>query len=154
MKVDKAGPDECWLWNTHANNKGYGALAEYVDGVWRKSLAHRVSYELAHGPVPNRMKVLHRCDTPRCVNPAHLFLGTMKQNTEDMVAKGRSARGERHGSNKLSADDVVMIRSTYSDGGVTLKALAAFFGVSAWAVSDIVRNRNWKWLQPKGEVTQ
>lgn len=149
-QVSKGGPDDCWLWTAHTNNKGYGMIGIKTDGRFHKALSHRVSWELQNGPIPKGMKILHRCDTPRCVNPAHLFVGTMKDNTDDMVAKGRSARGEMHGNNKLSANDVRMIRATYADGGVTQKGLAAFFDVTKGCIGDIVRNTNWQWLpQPK-----
>lgn len=75
----------CWLWGGAKKGRGYGHIR--LGGHW--FTVHRVSYEIAFGPIPPRMRVLHRCDTPACVNPGHLFLGTAKDNTDDARAKGR-----------------------------------------------------------------
>ncbi len=81
----------CWLWLRARIPEGYGHIA--VDG---KNLgAHRVSYETFVGPIPDGLWVLHRCDTPPCINPRHLFLGTHKQNVADSAAKGRHHHGRK-----------------------------------------------------------
>ena len=85
-KVDKAGPDDCWEWN--ASRQGTGAYGRIgVNG--KVELAHRISYELMHGPIPDGLFVMHRCDNPPCVNPAHLSLGTRRDNMEDSMDKNR-----------------------------------------------------------------
>lgn len=85
-QVEIAGPDECWLWRGYLTNGGYGQI-----GLNYKSITvHRASYEVSIGPIPAGMCVLHRCDVRACVNPAHLFLGTHRDNTQDMVRKGRA----------------------------------------------------------------
>lgn len=87
-KVDTTG--ECWLWlAARIPPYGYGNFGGTQDGVRWVKLAHRHAYELAHGPIPEGMWVLHRCDNPPCVRPDHLFLGTHADNMRDMVAKGR-----------------------------------------------------------------
>jgi hypothetical protein len=100
-KVRIASKDECWLWTASLNNKGYGKIGEGKKIL----LAHRVSWELHFGPIPDRLCVLHKCDNPKCVNPDHLFLGTQKDNAQDMVRKNRGffqkhpekiRRGDRH----------------------------------------------------------
>ena len=88
----------CWLWTgskTRKDDKGYGRIQ--VNG--KRQLAHRVSWELHNPtqPIPEGMCVLHECDTPPCVNPAHLKIGTQKDNMQDMVKRRRSAKGDRHG---------------------------------------------------------
>lgn len=85
-KIDKSpSPGGCWLWVGPVNGGGYGAIG--VNGA--PILAHRYSYQLCIGAIPNNLWVLHKCDTPRCCNPAHLFLGTAADNTADMMRKGR-----------------------------------------------------------------
>lgn len=108
-KVQKT--DNCWIW-TAALRKGYGSITKPNAGKTSGKLyAHRVSFEIHIGPIPEGMKVLHRCDNPKCVNPSHLFLGTSKDNSLDMVAKGRVAiqAGEQNGSAKLTAEAVANI---------------------------------------------
>jgi hypothetical protein len=79
-----------WEWTAALNNIGYG-MFRWASNKMRS--AHRVSYELFNGPIPDGMAVCHKCDNPKCVNPKHLWVGTLKQNAQDMVAKGRSGRG-------------------------------------------------------------
>ena len=94
-KVDRSGgPDSCWLWLAHTNPKGYGRFAVGGRDGGQEG-AHRASWRLHHGEIPPGMRVLHNCpagDNPTCVNPAHLWLGTDKDNMDDMVAKGRARR--------------------------------------------------------------
>lgn len=81
----------CWLWNGSSLERGYGRF--------RGSLAHRVSWVLHNGPIPDGMHVCHRCDVTACVNPAHLFLGTALDNIRDMHAKGRDRNGQESKTN-------------------------------------------------------
>jgi len=88
------GPDGCWLWRGTCGANGYGHIS--VGGSPRG--AHRMAYTFAYGDIPDGLWVLHRCDTPACCNPTHLFLGTVADNNSDKHQKGRDARGEDHGS--------------------------------------------------------
>lgn len=89
MRVDKAGPNSCWVWTASRGDHGYGTL-QGDDG--RTVGAHRFSYELHHGPIPAGLLVMHSCDNPPCVNPGHLSAGTHADNMRDMAAKGRQWR--------------------------------------------------------------
>lgn len=135
---------ECWLWTAGKSN-GYG--------VYRHSLkAHRVSYELSFGPIPVGMFVCHKCDTPLCVRPDHLFLGTAGDNNADRAAKGRSRgtfhtgpdhpatqrSGETHWQAKLSAVDVIAIRNRCALGEGQSK-IAATFRVHPSTISRVAR---------------
>lgn len=97
-KVNKNGPvmpgmdTPCWEWVAALNNKGYGVIRVGQ----RNEYAHRLAYEMQHGPIPEGMRVLHRCDHPPCVR--HLFAGSMKDNTQDMIRKGRHSHGAKHGA--------------------------------------------------------
>jgi hypothetical protein len=95
QKVNKRGPNDCWEWTASTTGAGYGTIGIGFkkDKTRYTALAHRLSYELQNGPIPDGLHVCHSCDNPRCVNPAHLWLGTAADNMTDMVAKGRSTQG-------------------------------------------------------------
>jgi hypothetical protein len=141
--------DGCWLWLGHRASNGYGRF-----GVWDGTRtdvrqAHRVAWELTYGAIPVGMSVLHNCpggDVRNCVNPAHLWLGSIAENQADMVAKDRSARGERAHNVKLTAPMVRTIRQRWAAGGITQPQLARQHGVSRTAISAIVTGRTWRHL--------
>jgi hypothetical protein len=136
----------CILWTGAIDQKGYGNVSR-EPGKYDK--AHRVAWELAKGPIPDGLFVCHDCpggDNPRCVNPEHLFLGTAKDNSEDMVDKGRSCYGEKHGQSKLTEDQVSEIISKYSSGKFSQSELAKMFNISQSSISFIIRGVNWKHL--------
>ena len=131
-------PSSCWRWiGNRLGDNGYGRFKSE-----KLLLAHRVSYEIANGPIPHGMKVLHRCDNPACVRPEHLFLGTLRDNTNDMVSKGRAGwqRGQRQGTAKLTEPDVLAIRRSRAG---TL-ALALRYGVSVQNIRLIRSRQTWK----------
>jgi hypothetical protein len=149
-KVDKRGPDECWEWKAKCNPNGYGQFR-----VKEHTTAHRVSWELTNGPIPEGLYVCHRCDNPPCVNPAHLFLGTAQDNARDMVKKGRDrasvcpesiVRGEKVGSAKLTNEQVIRIRSDYAGGGISCRELAAKYGVNRGTIRAVLTRKQWAHL--------
>lgn len=130
-------PDSgCWNWILRKDRKGYGKMG--VRGVPRG--AHRVSYELHCGEIPSGMHVLHKCDNPSCINPAHLFIGTNAQNMADRNAKGRQQRGSSHGLAKLAEGDALAIKAAK---GVTLRRLAERYGVCLTTVKNIRSGKIW-----------
>jgi hypothetical protein len=132
------GPDECWPWKNSTAAGGYGMIRTKAGRL----KAHRVAYRLAHGPLTEGMSVCHTCDNPACVNPAHLYQGTHKQNMRDRAARGRGGdlRGERNGRARLTDDDIRAIRAS----DATNVALAAAFGVSDVMVSKVRRGVAWR----------
>lgn len=138
-KVDRCGPDECWVWHGSTDRRGYGR----VRGPNREPLgAHRVSYEWAYGPLPTDVVVCHRCDNPPCVNPAHLFAGSQAENMADMHAKGRARPpcGPRQ-SPRLTPDQVRAIRA---DPDKSRARIGQRYGVSPGTVGNIRARRTWK----------
>lgn len=141
--VDKNGPPPahapvlgpCWLWTAAADGCGYG--------LYRHGRAHRYSWELAVGPIPADLCVLHRCDTPACVRPEHLFLGTRDDNMRDRQAKRRHAHGERHPRAVLTEDQVRQARALRA-AGTQIKVIAARFGITAAAMSAVCTRRSWR----------
>lgn len=134
QRVDTSG--ECWIWQGGRDTSGYGKLTP-------DSRAHRISWELNVGPVPEGLWVLHRCDNPPCVRPDHLFLGTLQDNVADMVSKGRGVAGVRHPMAKVTPEIVLAIRTRYSAGNVTQHALAREYGLVQSQISHIVRGKQW-----------
>ena len=129
-KVKKT--DGCWEWTACCSSSGYGQICRGGHSGPQVQ-AHRLSWELHNGPIPDGMCVLHRCD-----NPSHLFLGTIADNNADMAAKGRAAHqhGETNGSCRLTADQVNDIR-LYLAQGVKQRTLASYFGVHQTTICDI-----------------
>ena len=155
-KVEKS--DGCWLWSAaRLTANGYGISS--IRG--RSVVAHRIAWELATGEAPPAdLDVCHKCDVRNCVRPDHLFLGTRRENVQDMIEKGRGRwangenssarlhpesrpRGERFPQAKLTAEVVRVIRAEH-DAGTTQTALAARFAVSTHTVSEIVRRKAWR----------
>lgn len=141
-KVDRAGPDECWLWKGARHPKGYG---EFRSPPGITKIAHRVAFILSHGGIPSGLLICHSCDNPPCCNPKHLFAGTAKENSLDMVSKCRSPRGERQGHTSMTEREVRAIRRL-NDLSVRQKDLAEAFGVPQQTMSAIINRKNWKYL--------
>jgi hypothetical protein len=140
-KVDKRGPDDCWEWQGALDRKGYGQIKLRS---YKRGSAHRVSYELHYGECPDDMSVCHICDNPRCVNPAHLFLGTLQDNLRDMRQKGRHVHGDTHPQVKISSAQVRAIRKRYAKEGVSYQELAEEYDTTPRYVSEIICGRKRK----------
>lgn len=128
----------CLLWTGSVNKDGYGLF-------WlnrKYETAHRVAWRWANGSIPEESCVLHRCDTPPCVLPEHLFLGTQQDNVADKVAKTRQARGETSGLAKLTWSEVSLIRRLANQH--SRMALARRFNVSKRAIQFIVQGKTWR----------
>ena len=128
----------CWLWTASQQNYGYGQIG--VEAGKSPLRANRVAWMLYRGEIPDGMLVCHHCDVPSCVNPCHLFLGTRKDNSQDMVSKLRSVHGDRQGAHKLSNKDVLFIRSS----NLSVTELSKKFGVSRPCIQDVIRRHTWK----------
>lgn len=155
-KAPGQGPrGDCWLWAGGRDSYGYGTFCVPVS---RKVKAHRTIWNLEHGDIPKGLCVLHRCDTPACVNPQHLFLGTDADNMADRDAKGRTAKGDRSGSRmhpekvcrgeavntaKLTSQKVLRIRELI-DAGMSLTGIGLEFGITKNSVWKIKTGINWK----------
>ena len=106
-------------------------------------MAHRVAYEIAHGPIPAGMQVCHHCDNPPCCRPSHLFLGTPKDNSLDAARKGRRPHGEGHAMAKLTEKDVREIRRLRA-AGMHQWPIARRFGIAQTAVWAILARKTWR----------
>ena len=127
----------CYLWMAQLDSKGYGRFRTRSS---KERLAHRFSWIFEHGSIPEKMHILHKCDTPGCVRPDHLFLGTNDDNVKDKVKKGRQATCERHSSSKLTACDVLSIREDNRDQ----HTLAAIYGVDESTIRGVKTRKYWR----------
>lgn len=133
--------DTCWLWTGPVRGFGYGSIS-----VQRRTVSvHRFSWQLHFGPIPAGLQVCHRCDVPSCVNPAHLFLGTQRDNLSDMVRKGRqlSVSGESVGTSKLTEATVQKILQMLV-ARHPQREIAAAVGIGRVTISDILHQRSWR----------
>ncbi len=151
-KVDQiSSPHGCWLWTGTRQSKGYGILH-----LPPQTLAHRVSYQIRFGSIPPDLYVLHNCpgaDNPLCINPDHLWIGTLDDNNRDMRNKGRGrtpfqhghslAVGQKNAHSKLTDTAVRAIRFEFSQGQTTYRELAQQYEVSTGAIYDTIKRRTW-----------
>ncbi len=140
-KVQKT--DGCWLWTAGLHRNGYGNVGR--GGQNRQTMcAHRASWILHYGPIPDGLYVLHHCDCRSCTRPDHLWLGTQIDNLRDMRNKGRGARGERIPNAKLTKQLAEEIRAQYVPEITTMQALADSYRISLAAVFNVIHNKTWR----------
>lgn len=143
MKVNRtSGPNGCWEWTKSLTDKGYGQ-----HGIGGKMMrAHRIAYALEIGPIPSGYFVCHKCDNPKCVNPAHLWTGTCRDNMNDMLSKGRGTlfpSGVANASSKLTMPQAIEIRGKYSYGKIGHRRLAREYGVTRVTIQQIIKMETW-----------
>lgn len=138
-KVDKiSSANGCWLWTRTSNQRGYGMFR--LEG--KDVPAHRMSYRMCKGEIPKGMFVCHKCDNPPCVNPEHLFIGTAKDNSDDMIRKGRRGYSP-HSKHFLKETDIPLIKD-YRNNGMIYKDIAEMFNVSDRTIGKVCRGERWK----------
>lgn len=143
----EAGADACWPWTGGKTSAGYGAIMVNYKNI----LAHRFSYELHNGPIPEGMFICHKCDNPACVNPTHLFLGTPQDNMDDMISKGRQVLtepptffGEDHPNAALTWEQVDEMRQLFATGQCSPAELASRYHITKANVGYIIHWRTWR----------
>jgi len=144
IKVEKT--ESCWHWKAYIHPNGYGRFKP----SWKKNTtwAHRVSYELFVGNIPDGMCVLHHCDVRRCVNPDHLYVGRPQENYRDVRVRLRAA-GERNGAAKFNDADVEAMLGMLSCGAPRA-TVAILFDTSYHHLSQIARGERWGFIQRGG----
>lgn len=126
----------CWDWTATKNQKGYGRFTT----DYSTFSAHRFAWSMENGEIPDGAFVLHTCDNPACVNPAHLFLGSNADNMADKVAKGRQAQGVGNAYSKLTEAQVMAIRADTR----LLRVIGDEYGINKTQVSRIRRRTAWR----------
>jgi hypothetical protein len=146
-RIQKAASG-CWLYTGGISSSGYGIVS-----IKNRSVhVHRLAYSLKCGPIPEATCVLHRCDIRRCINPDHLFLGSLADNNRDCMDKGRTAdrRGEKNTGAKFTPKRVARVRRAYGTGRFSQRTVGEMFGISQQQVSSIVRGQAWPHLKTSG----
>ena len=137
--------DDCWIWFGTKDKDGYGKIK-----INRKTLrAHRVIFSLFHDGMdlqPNQL-LCHTCDNPSCVNPNHLFIGTEQDNSNDMVKKGRSVRGEQSPFSKLQKDDILQIFDMFINQKMTPTSISKFYNVSETCIRLVLERKSWRFVE-------
>lgn len=148
----------CWNWKASLNSNGYGQIGD----KGRNRIASQVAWELANGPIPKGLSVLHKCDNPKCCNPSHLFLGTQRDNMLDAIAKGRMPHivrmhtaGDDHPLTKYKMAFREMVIREYVPHRITAPMLSKKYGVSVAVINGWIHGRRHlkDYVRPKGVLT-
>lgn len=151
LYVDYEPTSGCHLWNGSTTRDGYGNFGwKFDDGSWLTVRAHRKSYEMNYGPIPEGLVICHKCNNPACVNPEHLYAGTQRQNIEDAIRAGTHVlaregynAGTRNGRARLTEDDVRKMRAEYAAGGTSFKKIGEKYGVRHYAARAAIIGETW-----------
>lgn len=137
-KIEKS--EGCWKWKACIHSNGYGGFT-----ILRKEMPpHRLSWILHKGSIPKDHWVLHKCDNRTCSNPEHLFLGDVRDNVSDSIAKGRHTKGIVQGLHKVTEEQVKEIRKKYMPYSYSMYTLAKEYGISVSEIHTIVHRKTWK----------
>jgi len=141
--VDILSDNDCWNWELTVNDGGYGQTTKAEFGT---SAAHRIAWQYTNGKLDSPIFVLHKCDNPKCCNPKHLYLGTHRDNMDDMVNRNRrkgKGCGAANGRAKLTQEQAEEIREHYKKCKISQEKIAGWYGISQRAVSAIIRNERY-----------
>jgi len=141
IKIDANG---CWNWIGAKDSAGYGTVMGKKFGKRRTLPAHRVSYSVFNGKIPDGLYICHKCDNPPCINPDHLWAGTNLENRQDSVKKNRQAKGNRLPVSKLDYQKVKEIRNAYKTHTISQARLAAIYGVTQSVIWRVLLNDTWR----------
>lgn len=134
----------CWIWIASCAGMGYGQIK--LPGERRQIYAHRLSYLIHKGPLPEGKQICHTCDNPKCVNPDHLFVGTSQDNHDDMTKKKRHTYGQLSGTAKITEEQARQVLGMIGLG-MTQVAIGKFFGLHPVSIGRIKLGKRWKHLQ-------
>lgn len=147
IKTCEVNENGCWIWKGYKcePRKQYGLTTLSLDGNKKKFLAHRASYTLWKGKIPDGLQVLHHCDVPLCCNPEHLHLGTAQDNMNEMQLRGRKkpAKGEKNRHARLNDKIVLEIRRLCSKG-ISQVLVRKWLGIASSSISMIVNRKIWR----------
>jgi hypothetical protein len=146
-KVNKT--DNCWMWTGCVDKDGYGQITIQ----YKSYKAHRISWQMHCSEIPKGLIVCHHCDVPQCVNPDHLFLGTVKDNADDMMNKGRQLKGDRNHNAILDDNKVIEIKRLIAQGKFSLREIGDIFGVTTASIWQIKDGRSWRHLNENDSIS-
>lgn len=144
---------KCWRWTGVKDRAGYGRISMHRGHVDK---AHRVSFAVCVRRIKKGEQILHKCDTPSCIRPSHLFPGNHLKNMRDMFAKGRriAAVGRKNGKAKLSVEQVRQIRKMYANAAGSSRAIAVALSLKPSTVQGVLSGRQWAWLKVPKKIQE